>query len=174
MKFLLTIALCQLLLTSFSWAQPDAAPAKTKSQEPAPVPAPTPDAGGDPAGSNDKLVRMFEMPMFILYVVCGLPMMFQGYRYLKGCVCMAGLVGGQLLTYLLISTVWAAWDDGSRAVVITVMVGCLVFGLALAVLLWFTPKFGQVVKGCVTGAVLGIQVVGITTGILNVSFFKIS
>lgn len=87
---------------------------------------------------------------------------------------MAGLVGGQLLTYLLISTVWAAWDDGSRAVVITVMVGCLVFGLALAVLLWFTPKFGQVVKGCVTGAVLGIQVVGITTGILNVSFFKIS
>jgi len=110
------------------------------------------------------MVKMVELPINILYMILGLPICFLGYKYLKPAVLVVGTVGGYVLLMMLLTIFWSWWT-ASDAIQLCVVLGSFLAGIGLGVALWFLPKFGQAVTGFVTGAVLGMQVYGVTSAL---------
>ena len=138
----------------------------TNGQNAAPAPNSTEqiaaDAGvvpNDEEEPNLDMLKTLEVPFNVLYIMLGLPMIVLGYKFLKFFMSVTGLVGGNIISLMLLSSVWD-WDDNGQTTIICVLVGCFLVGVTLAVFIWFYPKFGYFFKGLITGAILGMQVYG--------------
>lgn len=138
-----------------------AKPKEGKDKKKAEVKAPAAPAVQNP------LASVLEKPFMVMYMLAGIPLMFLGYKYMKPSICVVGLVGGQFATFLMLTAFWD-WVTYGDAVVISVFVGTFLVGVGLGLGLWFMPKFGKAVLGLVSGAVLGMQIYGLTVGVVGV------
>jgi hypothetical protein len=75
-----------------------------------------------------------------------------------------GLIGGNLASIIVI-TILYNWEDKSLYIIIGVLLGSFLIGVLFATLLHCVPHLGYILKGFITGAVLGIQVYGVVIGI---------
>jgi len=66
-----------------------------------------------------------------------------------------------MLFMTLLSVFWAWWTHGNTTSIIVILT-CFAAGVGLGVALWFMPRFGQAVTGVIAGAVLGMQIFGVT------------
>ena len=101
-----------------------------------------------------------ELPLNVCYMLLGIPICFQGYKYLRETVILVGTLGGNIFILLCVTLCWDWYKEGNIAIT-CVIIGCFLIGQCFGIMLYFLPRLGMAVTGLVSGGVIGMQFYGI-------------
>ena len=110
------------------------------------------------------IVKQLEAPITVSLGVGGFFLMFFGFRYLRISISIIALVGGNLISWMIITTFWNLKDQ-SLYRLYGVIIGCFSTGLVFSLIVYCCSTIGFIQKGQITGLTFGLQVYGICIGV---------